>query len=148
MIREDEMDIFEKVFIDSTSVSANTSWPTDSGMMHGLAKRALLLLTRLHKMFGSNFADKKLTEWLDLFDKIDFQISLVRGKVNAVSKRKKLYRQLFDKVGKFMERATKRMRDFRIKHKDSQLSFSERRKVVSKVDLFSKTLSDLLYVHE
>ena len=47
-----------------------------------------------------------------------------------------------------MERATKRMRDFRIKHKDSQLSFSERRKVVSKVDLFSKTLSDLLYVHE
>ena len=148
MIREDEMDSFEKVFIDSTSVSANSSWPTDSGMMHGLAKRALLLLTRLHKMFGSNFADKKLTEWLDLFDKIDFQISLVRGKVNAVSKRKKLYRQLFDKVGKFMERATKRMRDFRIKHKDSQLSFSERRKVVSKVDLFSETLSDLLYVHE
>ena len=148
MIKEDELDTFEKAFIDSTSVNANSAWPTDSGMMHGLAMRTLCILTRLYKRFGNDFSDKKLTEWIELFKKLDFHISLVRRKPNAACKRKKLYRRLFRKVEKFMERVAKRMVDFRTAYQDSELGFSERQKVLGRVEAFSDTLSDLLYVYE
>jgi len=148
MIVDDELDSFKRIFIDSTGVMANSAWPTDSFIMHGLARRTMLALTRLHKMFGNAFSDKKLTEWIQLVGKIDFEISMVKGKVNAEVARKKLYRKLLAVVKKFIVRATKRMTEFRTEYKDAELNFSGRKSVAAKIEIFAKTVGDLLHASD
>lgn len=146
MIRKDELDTFEKMFIDSTAVNANSAWPTDSSIMHGLSKRIVKALTHLNKKFGHKFVDKKLNEWIELFDKLDFKISMVKGERNAAASRKKLYRELLKKVERFCNRVTKKMVHFCETHQTSELGFSEKARVTSMFDLLTRSINELLDV--
>lgn len=148
MIKKEEWDSFDRMFVDSTSVRANSAWPTDSDIMHRLAKRILRILTCLHKKFGVAFSDKVLSRWIELFDKLDFKISLVRGKANADASRKKLYGKFLVKIRKFTVRIAQKMKVFRDEHRDAELGFSEKQRVNSMVEFFSEALSDLLHVSE
>jgi hypothetical protein len=91
----EKLDDFKTLTLDSTDVEANSAWPTDSGLINGLAQRAEHLIRllaadgitlRLPAVMG-----KILGEIKDL----NKQIQLTSGKKDSAKKRAKLYRKLF-----------------------------------------------------
>lgn len=99
LILGEDLDDFKSLTIDSTSVKANCSWPTDSKMLTALLSRASHLGQKLH-LFGLNdFSHGWVSRWLAEMNKLDFQICSVAGKANSKSKLKKHYRKLL-KLGR------------------------------------------------
>ncbi len=91
---EKDLDDFLKLTIDSTSVKANSSWPTDAKILTGLLMRANRLGQKLNVFGFENFRQGWVPRWLEEMGKLVFQICLVAGKVNSKGKLKKRYRGL------------------------------------------------------
>lgn len=104
LILQEELDDFTELTIDSTSVKANSSWPNDSKILLGLLTRANRLGQKL-SLFGlGNFRQGWVLRWLDEMNKLEFQICLVGGKINAKLLRKQSYRELLEYGGKALEK--------------------------------------------
>jgi len=93
-ILEDDLDDFKTLTIDSTSVKANSSWPTDAKILTGLLMRVDRLGQKLDVFGLENFRQGWVPRWLEEMDKLEFQICLVAGKANSKTKLKQGYRQL------------------------------------------------------
>ncbi len=94
LILGEELDDFKSLTIDSTSVKANSSWPTDSKILIGLLSRVSRLGQKFH-IFGLNdFSHGWVPHWLKEMGKLDFQICLAAGKAHSKGKLKKHYRKL------------------------------------------------------
>jgi len=90
----EELDDFKALTIDSTSVKANSSWPTDAKILTGLLTRVDRLGQKLAVFGLENFRQGWVPRWLEEMDKLEFQICLVAGKANSKGKLTKRYRQL------------------------------------------------------
>jgi IS5 family transposase len=90
----EDLDDFKALTIDSTSVKANSSWPTDARILTGLLMRVDRLGRKLDRFGVDNFRQGWVPRWLEEMDKLEFQICLVAGKANSKGKLKKRYRQL------------------------------------------------------
>lgn len=93
-VLEEKLDDFRKLTIDSTSVKANSSWPTDAKILTGLLQRAHHLGQKMHLFGLDDFRKGWVPRWLEEMDKRVFQICLVAGKANSKGKVKKHYRKL------------------------------------------------------
>lgn len=93
-VLKEELDDFKKLTIDSTSVKANSSWPTDAKILTGLLMRADRLGQKLHIFGLEDFRQGWIPHWLKEMDNLEFQICLVAGKANSKGKLKKRYRKL------------------------------------------------------
>ena len=93
-VLQEELDDFKALTIDSTSVKANSSWPTDAKILTGLLMRVDRLGQKLDVFGVENFRQGWVPRWLEEMDKLEFQICLVAGKANSKGKLKKRYRQL------------------------------------------------------
>jgi len=94
LILREKLDDFKKLTIDSTSVKANSSWPTDAKILMGLLMRVDRLGQKLDVFGLENFRQGWVPRWLEEMDKLEFQICLVAGKANSKTKMKQRYRQL------------------------------------------------------
>ncbi len=94
----DGLDDFASVTADSFSVWANTAWPTDSAMIHGLLRRAWLVATRLPKFGLSTFAPGWMQLWLDRLRTFDREIAFACGKPNSKRKIRRLYERVFTRA--------------------------------------------------
>ena len=90
-ILQEQWDDFGKLTIDSTSVKANSDWPTDAKILTGL-------LMRVHRFGLENFRPGWVPRWLEQMDKLEFQICLTAGKRKSKGKLKRPYRQLLKRV--------------------------------------------------
>lgn len=107
---EKEFDNFENCQIDSTSIKANSEWPTDSGIALKLLARTLHNLKNL-EYFGLPSFNKWYSEqWISKLKKLNFKINNVAGKANSKGKIKKYYRQ-------FLENSQK-LHDYLIREKE------------------------------
>lgn len=93
-VLKEDLDDFLKLTIDSTEVKANSCWPTDAKILTGLLTRANRLGQKLDVFGLDNFRHGWIPRWLEEMDNLEFQICLVAGKQNSVSKLKKYYRTL------------------------------------------------------
>ena len=106
LILEEELDDFKNLTIDSTSVAANSSWPTDSKILTSLLSRVSRMGQKLH-LFGLNdFCHGWVPRWLDEMKKLDFQICLVAGKAHSKGKLKIHYRKLLKRGQKAADALT------------------------------------------
>jgi len=105
-ILKEEFDDFKKLTIDSTSVKANSCWPTDAKILTGLLMRADRLGQKLHVFGLKDFRQGWVPRWLDEMDKLEFHICLVAGKANSKGKLKKRYRQLLKRGRKATDALT------------------------------------------
>lgn len=103
LVLEDNLDDFTKLTIDSTSVKANSSWPTDAKILTGLLTRANRLGQKLHVFGLKDFGKGWVPRWLEEMDKLAFQIYLVAGKGKSRGKLKKHYRRLLKRGRKTVE---------------------------------------------
>jgi hypothetical protein len=88
------LDDFKALTIDSTSVKANSSWPTDAKILTGVLMRVDRVGQKLDVFGLENFRQGHVPRWLNEMDKQEFQICLVAGKANSKTKLKQQYRQL------------------------------------------------------
>jgi len=79
-IKEDGLDHFQKLLIDSTSVKANSAWPTDAKMILGLLSRAHNLGQKLGRLGLLNFKSSRMPTWLEKLDRLELTINLTSGK--------------------------------------------------------------------
>ncbi len=89
-----ELDDFGKLTVDSTSVKANSDWPTESKILTGLLTRVHRFGQKMHVFGLEDFRPGWVPGWLEQMDKLEFQICLAAGKANSKGKLKKHYRQL------------------------------------------------------
>lgn len=106
--KEAGLDAFEDLIADSTAVSANSKYPTDSGLLGALAIRMTGLFDRLKKL-KLGFPDwtrralarrsKEVAEEIELHAK---RIGMLSGKKNVKTARKALYAKIYTRVGRLV----------------------------------------------
>ena len=107
-VREEGLDSFDDFIADSTAVSANSVYPTDSSLLAALALRVTGLFDRLKRLklglpdwtqHASALRSKEVTEEIRLHAKC---ISLLSGKQNAATERKAFYAKIYTRVARLI----------------------------------------------
>jgi len=103
MILAMDLEDFCRVYIDSTTVEANSAWPTDSRILLKLIKRIVRMGQKLEVFGLSNFGNSRVAFRLKLLSTLNFQIDNLGTRRGARRKRKALYRQFLEKAEKTLE---------------------------------------------
>ena len=103
------LDDFQKCFIDSTAVEANTSRPTDSTLLVNLVARIRVAGGNLHRLDLPDLKQVGLRAQEEEFRRLSQQIHFLNGKARGEAKRQKLYFQLLRRVRRLRKRL---LRDF------------------------------------
>ena len=85
------LDDFKELTIDSTAVSGNVSWPTDSGIMLQLVERIWRLGQKLEQFRIRNIAPKRFISIIKNLKIYHKSICMLAGKKNSRKKIKRLY---------------------------------------------------------
>lgn len=94
LVIDDELDDFKEITIDSTSVSANSAWPTDSSILTNLVIRIFHRGKKLHKFEIPDIADRRFPNIIKKMRELSKAINFTVKKPGSKAKRKKLYRKL------------------------------------------------------
>src|ERR1700747_517230 len=98
------LDDFQKCFIDSTAVEANTERPTDSSILVRLIARVCTAGSNLHRVDLPDMNQIGLLEQQEELRRLSQQIHFLNGKARGEAKRKKLYFQLLRRVRRLRKR--------------------------------------------
>lgn len=93
--QREKLDDFKTLTGDSTDVEANSTWPTDSGLIMGLAFRCEHLIRSLADDGITLKLPAVIGKILGEIRGLNKQIQLSSGKKDGAKKRAKLYRKLF-----------------------------------------------------
>ena len=103
-IVQGRLDDFQKCFIDSTAVEANTERPTDSTILVRLIARVCTTGSNLHRLDLPDMNPIGLLEQQEELRRLSQQIHFLSGKARAGAKRKKWYFQLIRRVRRLRKR--------------------------------------------
>src|SRR6201997_2646214 len=109
------LDDFQKCFIDSTAVEANTERPTDSTILVRLIARVRTTGGNLHRLGLPDMNQIGLLEQQQELRALSQQIHFLNGKARAEARRKKLYFQLLRRVGRLRKRLLRDLESVRRK---------------------------------
>ena len=90
----EKLDDLKEICIDSTAVSGNVSWPTDSGIILHLVQRIWTCGQKLEYFGLPNMAPKRFKSIIKRLSQYHKTISLSAGKKNSQKKIKKFYRKM------------------------------------------------------
>ena len=114
-ILEQGLDDFQKCFIDSTAVAANTERPTDSIILVRLIARVCTTGSNLHRWDLPDMNQIGLLEQLEELRRMSQQIHFLSGKARGEAKRKKWYFQLIRRVRRLRKRLLRDLESVRRK---------------------------------
>jgi hypothetical protein len=103
-IFQGSLDDYQKCFIDSTAVEANTERPTDSTILVRLIARVCTTGGNLHRVDLPDMNPIGLLAQQQELRRMSQQIDFLNGKARAEAKRKKLYFQLLRRVRRLRKR--------------------------------------------
>src|SRR6202795_734487 len=103
-ILQQGLDDFQKCFIDSTAVEANTERPTDSTILVRLIARVCTAGGNLHRWDLADMNPIGLLVQHEELRRLSQQIDFLTGKARGEAKRKKLYFQLVRRVRRLRKR--------------------------------------------
>jgi hypothetical protein len=103
------MDDFSAVIIDSTAIKADSAWPVDSALLKSLSGKIMKNILSVHDKLSClerrKIPLKRLHNYCDDMRKLDFEISMFKGKKGAKKMRRNSYTQeLLPRCRKFMAR--------------------------------------------
>ena len=104
LILEQGLDDFQKCFIDSTAVEANTERPTDSTILVRLIARVCTAGGNLHRLDLPDMNQIGLLEQQEELRRLSQQIHFLNGKARGAAKRKKVYFQLLRRARRLRKR--------------------------------------------
>src|ERR1700726_728876 len=103
-ILEQGLDDFQKCFIDSTAVEANTERPTDSSILVRLIARVCTAGGNLHRLDLPDMNQIGLLEQQEELRRLSQQIHFLNGKARGAAKRKKVYFHLLRRARRLRKR--------------------------------------------
>ena len=103
-IVQGRLDDFQKCFIDSTAVEANTERPTDSTILVRLIARVCTRGSNLHRWDLPDMNQIGLLEQQEELRRLSQQIHFLNGKARGAAKRQKVYFQLLRRVRRLRKR--------------------------------------------
>src|SRR6202049_33879 len=103
-ILQQGLDHFQKCFIDSTAVEANTERPTDSTILVRLIARVCTAGGNLHRLDLPDMNQIGLLEQQEELRRLSQQIHFLNGKAQGAAKRKKVYFQLLRRARRLRKR--------------------------------------------
>jgi hypothetical protein len=103
-ILQGSLDDFQKCFIDSTAVEANSERPTDSTLLIRLISRICTTGANLHRLDLPDMNPIGLSAQQQELRRYCQQIDFLQGKGRAEAKRRKLYFQLLRRVRRLRKR--------------------------------------------
>jgi hypothetical protein len=103
-ILEQGLDDFQKCFIDSTAVEANTERPTDSTILVRLIARICTAGGNLHRLDLPDMNQIGLLEQQEELRRLSQQIHFLNGKARGAAKRKKVYFHLLRRARRLRKR--------------------------------------------
>jgi hypothetical protein len=103
-ILQQGLDDFQKCFIDSTAVEANTDRPTDSTILVKLIARVCTTGGNLHRLDLPDMNQIGLLDQQEELWRMSRQIHFLDGRARGEAKRKKLYFQLLRRVRRLRKR--------------------------------------------
>jgi len=109
------LDDFQKSFIDSTAVEANTERPTDSTLLVRLIARVCTTGGNLHRLDLPDMKQIGLLAQQEELRRLSQQIHFLHGKARGAAKRKKVYFQLLRRVRRLRKRL---LRDLELVHRN------------------------------
>ena len=112
-ILQQGLDDFQKCFIDSTAVEANTERPTDSTILVRLIARVCTMGGNLHRLDLPDMNPIGLLEQQEELRRLNQQIHFLNGKARGEAKRKKLYFQLVRRVRRLRKRLVRDLESVR-----------------------------------
>jgi len=148
MIKNDGHDLFDKIFIDSTSINGNTEFPTDSRLFFRCSSKLYQLVRTLMKTLGLDFTDQVIERWIKQIKQLDFAINNEMKKKNAAKKRKKHYRKIMKIVDKLIIRLLDDYLKYCKKMEEYHIKPSIEVKLTCLTEEFQTTLNELRTVHE
>jgi hypothetical protein len=143
-ILEQDLDDFQKCFIDSTAVEANTERPTDSTILVRLIARVCTTGGNLHRWDLPDMNPIGLLEQQEELRRLNQQIHFLNGKARAEAKRQKLYFQLVRRVRRLRKRLLRDLESVRRKLESrTDLAPSRRLRGQEALDLLAEDLAAL-----
>lgn len=111
-VKECGLDDFSAVIIDSTAIKADSAWPVDSQLLKNLSCKMMKNIHKVHDQLPCverrKMPLKRLQNHCDYISKLDFEISMFKGKKGARKMRQKSYTQeLLPRCRKFITRLEK-----------------------------------------
>jgi len=111
-VKECGLDDFSAVIIDSTAIKADSAWPVDSQLLKNLSCKIMKNIHEIHDQLPCverrKTPLKRLQNYCDDMSKLNFEISMFKGKKGAKKMRRNSYTQeLLPRCRKFMARLEK-----------------------------------------
>lgn len=98
-VKDQGIDDYKRLTLDSTAVMANSKWPVDSGVIWRALGRAFKNSQSLSKYGVPNFMPWHTALWLSKISQLNFKINVTSGK-GAKVKRRGFYRILYTEAEK------------------------------------------------
>ena len=134
--------------IDSFSVSGNTSWPTDSGILCKLLERAYRLGQKWGEFNLPAFSEAYVQDWLDQMRQIDFKINCMAGKAHSKDKIKKAYKEFLKLCVKVTDRLVWQSDRFTPAWRGASFIPSRRQQLNTLIDEIDASLRAALRVYQ
>lgn len=106
--RQEGLDDFERIAVDSTAVKACSCWPTDSKTVRDLCRRFLSTEGKLEILGWKAPSAAKCRSWLEELDGLHKAISMSGSGKSAAGKRRSHYRDFFLVACKLLRRLLER----------------------------------------
>ena len=129
-ILQQGLDDFQKCFIDSTAVEANTERPTDSTILVKLIARVCMTGSKLHRLDLPDLNQIGLLEQQEELRQLSQQIHFLSGKARGEAKRKKLYFHLLRRARRVRKRLLRDLESVR-RHLEGRCDLAPSRRLMA-----------------
>ena len=149
LVLKEGLDDFDTILLDSTSVEANSGWPTDSGILLALLRRTYHYSQKLELFGVCNFREWWVPSWLGQLKKLLFKINMSCGKRNSKGKLKRLYRRFLQtgqKVHEYLIEERMRVGPI-IRFPSHALPVSQHQRHIRRLHLPSQVLLSCFLLH-
>ena len=141
LAKQDNLDDFKKCQVDSTVVTANTSWPTDSSIMFKLIRRLNLRCRKLKKQGMLSIDLPEMADVIKELKSLDFRIS--NTPKNKPEVRNQLYRSFIDEIEVASQDVALKILELHDALGHTNLRPSKKNRLQSQFDNICKDLDDL-----
>lgn len=142
----EELDDFKNITFDSTSVKANSAWPTDSSLLVRLAERIYHIGLCVKKYGIPPLPEKDFLFQIKQIKSIAKEIAFTAGKKNKTREVKRLYDKLLKKADKLYNKYTKEVKRIQNLTNKKNLLPSKKRILEGLVETMVADHNDLLKV--
>jgi len=145
---EEDLDDLSEQILDSTSVEADSRWPTDADVIYRLLERAARLARNAHRLQLPSFVSKYVDRWLEELKKLVMKINTVGNKPGSKKKRKRCYRVVLKRCRQIVERLAPYAEQWKEVVQEVDLPAYQKERIQRYVDRFVDDLHSACRMHD